>query len=456
MKNSAPRITFHDGIGTIGGTKIAIEESGYRVLFDFGLTYAPGHDFWGRSIQPRSGTARLRDMLNLGYIPRVDGLYRPADIAPYGLEPCQDEKTQVFISHLHLDHMGIVDMLADNLPVWMHEETLRLFHAVADTGENPPVPLGARPFTWGQPINVGPIQVTPVAVDHDIPGASALLIKTSAGTVVYSGDLRTHGAHPERVEAFVAKAMGTNPRILLLEGTRIGEGEPSSEYLPMSEPEVGAHISALAHSCKGLALITLYPRNTERITAIVTALATTNRTLVLSPEAAHIWSEMGGDLSRIHIYSRHRDQVALAEGTAPPWLIQLFINNPPLGATTIAADQQRYLLQLSPGDINELVDLYPAAGSVFIHSNGEPLGTFDPAYELFMRWLNHFGIELVRGSCSGHATAAALNELVGRIKPDLFMPIHSLQPELFSPAGVRRILPEIGATYDIRTGEQIR
>lgn len=455
---SAPRIHFYGGIGTIGGTKIAVTEGEHRIIFDFGTAFAPGGDFWGGPVQPRTGPARLRDMIALGYIPALDGIYRADAAAEAGLAPGTGENTQIFISHLHLDHMSVVDLIADEVPVWMHADSLRLFRAVAETGEPPAVPVGARPFEWGQTIAVGPMKVTPVAVDHDIPGASALLIETSAGTVVYTGDLRLHGANPVRVDRFIEQARALNPNILLIEGTRLGEPEPSPDRpAPRSEPAVAPLVAQKAQEAgEALALITLYPRNTLRIGHIATAVKPVGRTLVLSAEAAHMYRALGGDMSQVALYQRSADKQALARGTAPAWLTGLFASGATvLDAAAVRANQGRYLLQLFYWDINELVDLQPAPGSVFIHSNGEPLGRFDPKFELFERWLAHFGIALAYAGASGHASSADLHKVVAGINPQLLMPIHSKAPELMEVQGVRRTLPEVGAIYDIATGEKV-
>ena len=453
---SKPIITYYDGIGTIGGTKVAVQDGEYRVIFDFGITYAPGGDFWGGKVQSRTGAARLRDMVGLGYAPAIDGLYKLGEAETLGLKPARDEKTHVFISHLHLDHMALVDLLGDSVPVWMHQDALRLFRAVAATGEQPAVPVGARGFNWGEPIQIGPIKVTPVAVDHDVPGASALLIETSAGTVVYTGDLRLHGANPELVNQFIAAAKAAHPAMLLIEGTRLGEVISPDRPPTRKEAEVAPVVAEAVSQAEGLALITLYPRNTLRNANIAAAMPAVGRTLLLSPETASIYAGMGGDLNGVAIYQREKDKQAVAEGRAPSWLLDLFASGARvLDAAAVRADQSKYLLQLFYWDINELVDLQPVPGSIFIHSNGEPLGKYDPAYELFTRWLEHFNLNLVMVPSTGHASAADLHAVVAAISPQILVPIHSKAPELMAVEGIRRNLPERGASYDIATGALI-
>ncbi|HWI64467.1 MAG TPA: MBL fold metallo-hydrolase [Symbiobacteriaceae bacterium] len=454
---STPTLTVYHGIGTIGGTKIAVAEGGYQVIFDFGSTYAPGGDFWGGKIRSRPGAAHLRDMITLGYTPALDDLYRPDAAAAVGLKPGGDGKTHIFISHLHLDHMALVDLLADEVPVWMHHDALRLFRAVETTGEGPAVPAGARGFDWGQPIHVGPIKVTPVAVDHDIPGASALLIETSAGTVVYTGDLRRHGANPERIDAFIAAARATNPKILLIEGTRLGEAEFYPDRAPtLRETEVPGKVLEHLAECTGLGMITVYPRNTLRVENLAAAVPAAGRLLALSPEMAYIYTEMGGDLERVVLYLRAKDQDALAAGTAPAWLAGLLERGVrTVDSAALRAEPARYLLQLFYWDLPELVDLQPPQGSVFIHSNGEPLGRFDPAYDLLVRWLQHFEVPMAYAQSTGHASEEDLLSIVRGVGAEVLMPIHSRTPERMEVEGHTRVLPEPNGVYDIATGKRI-
>lgn len=452
-----PSIRILGGVGTIGGTKILVQEDDYRVIFDFGITYAAGGEFWGGAIQPRPAAGGLRDYITMGDLPRCEGLYRADAVQSVGLTPNQgDERTHLFISHLHLDHMRLLDMVADEIPVWMHADSLRLFRAVAETGHEPAVPLGARPFEWGQTVRVGPIRVSPVAVDHDIPGACGLIIETSAGSLVYTGDFRTHGVHPERTARFFSMARETRPRVLLTEGTRLGEAERSPDRPPpRSESEVASMIAQVRVDCPGLALITLYPRNIERLMAIAAELSGVGRRLALAPEAAHLFAEMGGRLDQISLYWRQRDRHLAKSHASGTWHRRLLESGiDVVEATDVRKDPLRYLVQLFMPDINELVDLSPPPGSIFLHSNGEPLGRFDPSFGLWARWLNHFGLELRYAGSSGHATPKALNDLVRAVSPDVLMPIHSLQPELLDVADQRRILPEQGACYDLATLQQ--
>lgn len=445
------KITFHDGIGSIGGTKISLAADQTTILFDFGFSFDPANGPWSSSIAPRPGAAGLRDRIAIGELPRLDGLYRPEEAQTVGLKGAGEAPSPtIFISHIHLDHIGALDYLDPRVPVYFSPDTLQLLRAVAATGEKPSVPGGARALPPHQPLQVGPFTVTFVPVDHDASGAVAMLIDTPDGTVVYSGDLRLHGAHPELTERFMELAKAKQPKVLFLEGTRLMENEPEGGWSTVTtELDVIAKISTYLATYPGLAMLTHYNRHPERIARTAAAAQAAGRRLVLSPATAFIYQEMGFDLADVGIYRSSRVEAKLEQPDAL-WLRHLLAEAPlVLTPADIRRAPAQYLLELGPADLPELTDLTPPPGSCFIHSNGEPLGPFDPAWNIFLNWLERHQITLVRAGASGHATPPALHRIASTIAPAVLMPIHSRAPERLEPAGIRRILPANGASYNL-------
>jgi ribonuclease J len=445
------RITFHDGIGSIGGTKITLTADGTTILFDFGFSFDPAGGPWHGPIAARPGAAGLRDRIALGELPRLDGLYRPEEAQTVGLNGAGEAPSpHVFISHLHLDHMAALDYLDPRVPVYFSPDSLQLLEAVATTGERPGVPGGARALPPYQPHQVGPFTITFVPVDHDAPGAVAMLIDTPDGTVVYSGDLRLHGAHPELTEQFMAAAQAKQPKILLLEGTRLMENEPEGGWSTVAtEASVAEKVAEHLAAYPGLALITLYNRHPERVGRIAAAARAAGRRLLLSPATAHVFQQMGGDLRTVGIYRSARAE-AMVNEPAGLWLKRLLAEAPlVLDAAAVRQAPGQYLLELQPADLPELNDLTPPPGSCFIHAGGEPLGPFDPAWAFFLRWLERYQITLVRAGSSGHATPPDLHRIASTIAPAILIPIHSRCPERLDPPGLRRILPANGLSYDL-------
>ncbi|MBA1393200.1 MBL fold metallo-hydrolase, partial [Lactobacillus sp. XV13L] len=81
---------------------------------------------------------------------------------------------------------------------------------------------------------------------------------------------------------------------------------------------------------------------------------------------------------------------------------------------------------------------------LYIHSNAEPLGDFDPAYKPFLQDLADKKIEFKALRCSGHADEEELTEIIGEVQPKILIPVHTLHPELEENPFGERILPERG------------
>ena len=83
-------------------------------------------------------------------------------------------------------------------------------------------------------------------------------------------------------------------------------------------------------------------------------------------------------------------------------------------------------------------------GSLYIHSDAQPLGDFDPNYQPFLDLLAEKQIEFVRLACSGHAKPDDLDRIIAMIEPKCLVPIHTLKPELLVNPYGDRILPYRG------------
>ena len=73
-----------------------------------------------------------------------------------------------------------------------------------------------------EPVEIGPLRVTPYLVDHSAFDAYALLVEACGKRVFYSGDFRVHGRKRKLFEAMVANPPG-DIDILLMEERPSGE-----------------------------------------------------------------------------------------------------------------------------------------------------------------------------------------------------------------------------------------
>ena len=411
---------FWGGLGVIGSSKIMISDGGHRVLLDIGLDIPSGANLFRVPVRIRPDR-ELADRLRVGAAPALPGIYDPAFLAdgdPLG-EPVGDPAdTHVFVSHPHIDHVGLAGWVRPEIPVHAHTDAVDMLNALAAHGFGLP---GGDP-DWQRlgsqaVVEVGSMSVRCIPVDHDVPGACGFLVQTPQGSIAYTGDIRFHGHHPELSNAFVDAVRGVD--VLITEGTTLSF--PQQDGPPRNEDDLLAEFVDIVAASPGLVLLSTYPRDLERVADLTEAAANLGRTIVWQPGVAGFLRELGVAASG------WSDELTLADVQAKP------------GAFVVVPEAD---------DLPALLDLPLRPGDPFIHANGEPLGEFDPRWPVFTDWLAHFGVELHKIGCWGHALPDQVHAMVERIAPKVVFPIHTFEPtRLTPPIGVRRVVAAYDTSY---------
>ena len=164
MGNRQTEFVMYSGLHTIGGVNMAITYGNDRVIFECGLAYDPATDVFDGTVRPRDKNW-VRDKLRLGILPRIEGIYRRQDLGDDPLESAEESQlnTAVFITHLHLDHMAFMGMIAPQVPVYLHHNAQCIERALEATGQG--VETLQRTYcdiVPGQPVHVGAIEVLPI------------------------------------------------------------------------------------------------------------------------------------------------------------------------------------------------------------------------------------------------------------------------------------------------------
>ncbi|GGJ10795.1 MBL fold hydrolase [Alicyclobacillus cellulosilyticus] len=421
---------FHGGVGTIGGTIIEMRHGGHRLVFDLGRPFDPARPVFDAVLTARG----VRDLQAMRCAPRIPGLLTGDEADPEGAQ------TLVAISHLHPDHTSLLPYLRPDIPVLMHTESARLMDLLADAGQGPgrhPARLTAKS---GEIVTFGPFRITLLPVDHDIPGACGLLIETPDLRAVYTGDLRLHGCRPEQTLQFADAACAFGPDVLWIEGTRANEAA-DAENIP--EPDIADRIAAVLREARHGAYFTYYPWNPDRLRAMFTAARTAGRSVVVEPEDLYLYAHLTGDLPECLIWWP-------AEDTTEPvraWLREMQL--PAVRPEAVRRREKDLLISMPYHRFIRFIDIEPEPGGIYMHSNGYPLGPFDPAWTNFRHWLDAFRLQLVSVSSSGHASREEVIALAERMAPRLLMPIHSLAPERIDSPRLARVLPEYGVAYSV-------
>lgn len=428
LKDKKTKITFHNGILTIGGTIIEIAYEDSHIFFDFGSEYNPA-----AKVQPTD----LQGLLDEKLVPYLNNIYDPS-IPLKGYQSKEDDfkHTAVFLSHVHLDHSKIVNYLNPKIPMYTLEGTKSLLNTLNINNDflfpfhekrnsNTRDIIGVKD---NEIIEVGKIKVKVMPVDHDAYGACGLLIKTPDLVISYTGDIRLHGYRKEDTLNFCKES--NNCDVLLIEGVSVSfqdfDDDVSHEEI-CSEPKLLDKINEIVKNNPTKQItFNYYISNIERILNII---KTNPRTVVLDAYYSYVVKEATGYES--YYYQLDDKDYGLDE----KFKIEF---------EELLNDEKRFFWQLDTLAIKYIDKL--KKGGIYIHSNATPLGEFDPAYNPFVEKFKKNNIEFIKASCSGHAHPNDLIQIINLIKPKLLVPIHSYRPErLYNESG-DVLLPEKGQT----------
>lgn len=470
MKKPSTRFVMYSGLRTIGGVNASITYGKDRVIFEFGAAFEPSTAVFDAIVEPRNENW-VRDLLKIGLLPGIDGVYRRKDLGSFPLISAEesDLNTAVFITHLHLDHMALMGTLAPSIPVYLHHNAQVIERALETTGRGiQTLERSYSDLVPDEPVRVGEIEVLPLLCKDTGHCDFSFLITTPDGTIHWTGDLCLHGLQSAKTWSQMELLKSKHIDVMLCDGTsfidsglqRVYQSTDVSLIAPdrqvplgvLTEEQYKDTLYQRIQNCKGLCVFNYYQREVDEAAEYIEWAKCCGRKCVFEPDAAYLVYKFYA----IHPYVFVPDSSRYTSHNAPEWFAELLANAVVVTADEIRLNPRGYLLQNSYRHLLELFSL-PAESGLYLHEGGEPLGDFDPAYANLRRILSKAGFEYVTSDDAyfGHAYPGQVKYFIDQVNPRVLIPCHTYNPERLLPNSGQQLLPELYQTYVLRDHQLI-
>ncbi|MGL4242465.1 MAG: ribonuclease J [Beijerinckiaceae bacterium] len=201
----------------------------------------------------------------------------------------------IVITHAHEDHFGALATLWPKLgaPVYMTEFAASLLEVrrLQEPG-SPKIPITI--VKQGSRVKIGPFDVEFIPVAHSVPESCALAIRTSAGTILHSGDWKTD---PTPVVGLPTderrlKEIGDEGVLALISDST----NMFRDGVSPSEADVGKALKELIAASPGRVAVTTFASNVARIRSVAEAAAACGREVVCVGRAMDRVVQVGGEM----------------------------------------------------------------------------------------------------------------------------------------------------------------
>lgn len=395
-KNNMPiNITFLGGLNEVGKNMTLYECQGDMILVDCGLAF-PDPDMLGVDLVIPDFTYAVQNA---------------------------DKIKGIFITHGHEDHIGGLAYLLKemNVPVYSTRLTIGLIegklkeHKLLDKAK-------LNVVNPGDKVNLGCFEVELIHVNHSIPDAVALAIKSPAGVVIQTGDFKIDTT-PIDGGVIDLPRLGElgNEGVLCLLSDSTNAAKPG---FTESESKVGETFGTLFAKANGKRLIVAtFASNIHRVQQIIDTAEKLGRKVALSGRSLEnvvtIAAELGyikipdGILVGIDQINRYPSDKMVVVTTGS--------QGEPMSALYRMAFSEHRKVDIGPND-------YVIISATPIPGNEKMVGKV--VDELLKQGAEVVYERMYEVHVSGHACQEELKIMMSLTKPKYFIPVHGEQKHL--------------------------
>ena len=364
-----------------------------------------------------------------------------------------DDVVAVVLTHGHEDHIGAVPYLLklrEDIPLIGSTLTLALMEAKLKEHKIAPLTLDV---SEGTRETLGPFEVEFLAVNHSIPDALAVMIRTKAGTLLHTGD-------------FKMDQLPLDGRLTDLRSfARLGEEgvdlflvDSTNADVPGFTPreaDIGPILDQIVHRAPQRVIVASFASHVHRVQQVVDAAVANHRKVALVGRSMIRNMGIAQDLGFLSI--PEGVLIDAKKAVELPDHHVLFMTTgsqgEPMAGLARMANREHATIEINPGD------------TVILASSLIP-GNENAVYRV-INGLIDLGAHVVhKGNAkvhvSGHAAAGELLYLYNVVQPRAVLPVHGEARHLRANADIAResgvpadntLIAENGTVIDLRAGQ---
>jgi ribonuclease J len=384
------RIIPLGGLGEVGKNMTVYEHRGEAIIVDAGMAFPRDEHLGVDLILPDFSYLRSRE------------------------KPVR----AVILTHGHEDHVGALPYLLREIKVdevWATRLTLGFVKSKLDEHGLSRATTLREAIPGKGPVDIGPFKVDFVRVAHSIPDAIAVVIESSAGRIVYTGDYKMDHTPVDGMRTDVGRlAELGNLGVDLMLGDSTNAERPGTTP---SERRVGEAFRQIVPLRDGRVLVACFASNIHRIQQAVDVAIETGRSVAVIGRSMRKNVNIARNLGYLDI----PDNILLKPeelGQLPPYEQMILCTGSqgePLSALTRIAFHDHQSVEIEEGD-TVIISAKPIPGNELrVHDaiNGLTKAGAEVLHE-----------EIAEVHASGHACAEELRSMLALLRPTTLMPVH--------------------------------
>jgi len=346
----------------------------------------------------------------------------------------QHKLKAIVITHGHEDHTGSLPYLIRDLdvkpPIIATRMTLGLIKGKLSEFKLSNYPM--QEAVAGTHINKGVFGLDFVPVNHSIPDAMSVFIRTPLGNILHTGDFKFDQTPIDGVVTDygdLARFSKTGVLLLLSDST----GAESDGVTP-SEAEVGKVLHSIIEHAEGKVIVSAFSSHIHRLQQIADAAIAHGRKIAVTGRSMLQNTGIARELGYLHIEDKNYIDAYEMNNLSPEKVVVMCTGSQgePLSALSRIAANEHRTIKIDAGD-TVILSATPVPGNEKAVSN--------VINQLVRQGANVYHKERALVHVSGHASAEELKLMLNLVKPEYFMPVHGEARHLMAH---RRLAIDVG------------